>query len=187
MKHVRLERERFASGDYALRPIFLEDMVAIRIWRNDQMEVLRQARPLSEADQQAYYHNRILPSYERQNTDIILFCFEHEGSLIGYGGLTNLDWTNMRGEISFLMRTDRSDRTESEQYRRDFTAFLELVKAIAFEELHLHRIYTETFNIRDFHIRVLERCGFVPEGRMRDHVYLQGRFVDSLIHGCIKE
>jgi len=185
--YLRLGRDSFEIGEYEVRTIRTEDMFTIRRWRNEQMEVLRQNRPLSEEDQRRYFEQIILPSFSDNNTQIMLFCFFHQDHLIGYGGLTNLDWVNLRGEISFLLETSRSDKNAQEQYRRDFSAFLQLMKLVAFDELTLHRLHTETYEFRSFHISVLEQNGFHLEGRMRDHIRMNGQFVDSLIHGCVKE
>jgi len=36
------------------------------------------------------------------------------------------------------------------------------------------------------HVSILEKNGFVQEGRMRQHVIIKGTFHDALIHGIIK-
>lgn len=36
-------------------------------------------------------------------------------------------------------------------------------------------------------IRAYRACGFVEEGRMREHVWLAGRYVDNLIMGVLRE
>jgi RimJ/RimL family protein N-acetyltransferase len=36
-------------------------------------------------------------------------------------------------------------------------------------------------------IRVYSACGFVEEGRMREHVWLAGRYVDNVIMGVMRE
>jgi RimJ/RimL family protein N-acetyltransferase len=85
--------------------------------------------------------------------------------------------------MSFLLETRRAlDKT---LYAKELTYFIRLIKKLAFEELKLNRIFTETFDIRPSHISVLEQNSFVCEGRMRQHVFLGGRYVDSLLHGLL--
>ena len=72
-----------------------------------------------------------------------------------------------------------------EQYREDILALLGIVRKLAFEELKLHRLYTETYDIRPFHICVLEEFGFVMEGRLKDHNIINNQYVDSIFHGLI--
>ena len=154
-------------------------------WRNEQIDVLRQNRLLTEADQDRYYREVVEPSFSEDRPRIILFSYLRDEDCIGYGGLTNIDWDSRRAEISFLVDTDRT--RDLKVYREDFSVFLRLMKRIAFGALQFNRLFAETFDIRPHHIRILEDNGFRLEGRMRQHVIIRGRPVDSLIHGCLKE
>lgn len=187
MSYIHLKQQCYIQGTYKVTSIREEDMLVIKQWRNEQMDVLRQNQVLTDKDQLRYFSNVVLPSYSDPATRIILFSFFLNEELIGYGGLTNLDWINKRAEISYLVKTDRSKEANAGQYTADFSAFLKLMKRIAFNDLELNRLYTETFDIRPLHIQVLQDNGFLYEGRMKEHVFINGRFVDSLLHGCIKE
>ncbi|MFC4599650.1 GNAT family N-acetyltransferase [Cohnella hongkongensis] len=189
MKYMHLQQAAYSVNDYVVEPLQPSHMPEIRRWRNEQMSVLRQSRPLTEADQSHYYRSVVVPSFSDPETRIMLFGYSYVGELIGYGGLTNIDWNNRRAEISFLLETSRSDGhgQDPDQYRRDFSHFLLLMRRIAFKDLKLQRLFTETYDIRPLHIQVLENSGFILEGRMRDHVRIGDRYVDSLIHGCLKE
>lgn len=106
-----------------------------------------------------------------------------EGKCIGYGGLTYIEWNARRGEISFLLDPHRADG--SKHYRTDYLHFLELMKKVAFKELHFHRIFAETFAFRKKHIGILEEAGFHLEGCLRDHIFKQGKWFDSVFHGFL--
>ena len=71
----------------------------IKDWRNDQIDVLRQKAVLTDEDQIGYYHNIVLPSMNERQPEIILFSFLLNAGCIGYGGLTNIDWSHKRAEI----------------------------------------------------------------------------------------
>jgi RimJ/RimL family protein N-acetyltransferase len=185
MRYKCLPVNRFDYQAYAVVPYREEDKFLIMQWRNEQMDVLRQNRPLTEADQERYYHEVVVPSFSADRPRIILFSYLRYESCIGYGGLTNIDWDSRRAEISFLVNTDRT--RDHAVYKEDFAAFLHLMKQAAFGTLQFNRLFTETFDIRPHHIRILEENGFRLEGRMRQHVIIQGQPVDSLIHGCLKE
>lgn len=183
--HYRcLKRQMRASGKYTLVPIREEDMQAIRIWRNDQIDVLRQRVPLSEEDQRRYYEQVVRPSFDDPKPDLILFSYLLDGVLIGYGGLTHVDWCADRAEVSFLLETART--TDEKQYAYEFGVFLRVLQDVAFGDLGLNRLFAETYDIRPHHVAVLEQNGFEPEGRLRQHIKIQGRYVDALIHGCLK-
>jgi RimJ/RimL family protein N-acetyltransferase len=183
MNYNCLNQQSFSHHSYQLIPIRLQDMQEIKNWRNEQMRVLRQKEPLTDEMQKQYYQFILLPAFSLNQPDQILFSFLIEERCIGYGGLVHIDWISQRAEISFLLATERSK--DSVQYRQDFAIFLHLIKMAAFQTLQFHRIYTETFDIRPVHLSVLEQNGFIFEGRMREHVWIENQFVDSLIHGCL--
>jgi RimJ/RimL family protein N-acetyltransferase len=180
-----LKRNEFTRNRYSISPLREQDIYEIKTWRNEQRDILRQNAVLTDQHQIAYYQNHVVPSFSDLKPTMILFSFLGHSHCIGYGGLANIDWENRRAELSFLLETKRAGNPE--QYREDFSAFLHLMKDVAFTELPLNRIFTETYDIRPEHVSVLEQNGFMLEGRLRQHVFIRGRFVDSLIHGCLKE
>jgi RimJ/RimL family protein N-acetyltransferase len=180
-----LKNQSFTKKEYTITPIREIDILLIKSWRNEQMKVLRQNRLLTDEDQRTYFRTVILPSFLEEKPKIILFSYLFEKVCIGYGGLTNIDWQSCRAEVSFLLDTKRIHNVK--QYQKDFSTFLSLMKKMAFDELHFHRLFTETYDIRPHHIEVLEKSGFIFEGRMKDHVKIEDRYVDSLLHGCLKE
>jgi RimJ/RimL family protein N-acetyltransferase len=52
--------------------------------------------------------------------------------------------------------------------------------------LDLNRLFLETYDVRKKHIQIIEDSGFVLEGRLKQHVIINGAFIDSLIHGMVK-
>lgn len=165
-------------------PLNRDDFSRIRLWRNRQMDVLRQGSPLSEDDQTKYYENHIRHSYFTEKPVQMLFGLLSKDELIAYGGLVHIDWTAEQAELSFLHHVEY--RRAPDAYREAFNVFLDMMKEFAFQAVKLNRIYTETYDIRPDHIRILENNGFVLERRMREQVKIQGKFVDSLIHGITK-
>jgi RimJ/RimL family protein N-acetyltransferase len=171
-------------GAYAVRAIALQDMEPVRNWRNAQMAVLRQASPISSAQQQRYFEQAIQPTFAEPHPRQVLLTLLLDGAPVAYGGLTNVDWDARRAELSFLAAPERA--ADIEGYEQDFRAFLALaIDGIAFGDLRLHRVFAETYDIRPHHVAILESFGFVAEGRMRDHVRINDRYVDSLVHGYV--
>jgi RimJ/RimL family protein N-acetyltransferase len=158
-----------------------EHIEAIRIWRNAQMEVLRQQTPLTSSEQEHYFQNHVWPEYQKHHPQQLLVSFFHENQLIGYGGLTHLDWDHHRAEVSFLVSPTRS--MVDTVYRRDFLAFFHLLETLAFDRLELHRLFTETFAHRGTHLSLLLEAGFAYEGCLPHHYRLKGTYVDALRHG----
>lgn len=169
---------------YQFVPVRQEDLELIRLWRNDQMDVLRQKVIISPQEQKSYFQTIIFPNFSHHQPKQILFSYLYEKACIGYGGLTHLDWEASHAEVSFLMKTERT--RDASLYEQDFTQFLALLYRVAFEDLNLHRLFTETFAFRKAHIAILEKCGFQLEGVLRDHIFKQGTWHHSLIHGLLK-
>lgn len=180
-----LREPTYWNNNYCITTIRLQDIMLIKKWRNEQIKVLRQNRLLTNKDQENYYRNIIIPSIKSDNPFIILFSYLLRQTCIGYGGLTNIDWNSSRAEISFLLDTELT--LNIPRYNECFKIFLDLIKNIAFEQLNLNRLFTETYDLRPHHIVVLEESGFVLEGRLKKHTMIEGRFVDLLIHGFLKE
>jgi RimJ/RimL family protein N-acetyltransferase len=144
--------------------------------------VLRQAEPLTAAQQEGYFQRVVLPLFEQEQPGQLLFSLLHKGELIAYGGLVHISWPDGRAEVSFLVEPGRA--TDPKTYRQDFLAHLRLLGQVAFEGLKFNRLFTETYDIRPAHVAILEEAGFRLEGRLRQHVQLKpGTFADSLMHG----
>lgn len=180
-----LSKNTFQLHDYKIIPIREEDIFDIKDWRNAQITVLRQKYLLTDQAQKDYYNNIIKPLFTQHYPEQILFTFLHKCTRIGYGGIVHISWEDERGEVSFLVNPERTQ--DSSQYRKDFTAYLSLIKYVSFEILDINRLYTETYDSRPLHIKILEDNGFVREGIMRQHVIKNGNRIDSIIHGCLKQ
>lgn len=178
-----MPRPRLELGDIALRAVEPRDIESIRKWRNAQMDVLRQSRPISSADQEQYFAEKVWPDLQAAEPGQILLAIERNGALIGYGGLVHISWADSRAEISFLL--DPKAEKHPALRKEVFSDFLTLLQSLAFVDLHIKRLWTETYASRMAHIAVLESKGFQLEGRMRNHVFVNGDSIDSLIHGLI--
>lgn len=156
------------------------DLLPIMEWRNEQMVILRQAEPLTLTGQKKYYETAIQPTFTEDRPRQILVSYLHDGALIGYGGLTNIDWSEKSAEVSFLLETRRSE--DIALHCDDFRHYLALLMELAFDHLSLERLHSETYDIRPHHVEILEKMGFEPRGRLAGHATIGGRPVDSLLH-----
>ena len=183
-QYISLQSNIYRHGQFSLRSIKDSDIQQIRIWRNLQINVLRQAKLISEPEQIEYFNRFVWPQMQVNYPENILLAFEFNGELVGYGGLVHISWTDLRSEISFLLNPTYTQNDSV--YVDYFSGFLGLIKKVAFFELGFNRIFTETFDCRTKHISVLESEGFILEGVMPKHIIVNGEPISSLIHGCIK-
>tara|TARA_B110000879_G_scaffold66397_1_gene93045 strand:- start:36 stop:629 length:594 start_codon:yes stop_codon:yes gene_type:complete len=179
-----LKNHIFTNGKFSLRTIGDLDIEKIRVWRNAQINILRQPKPISRSEQAKYFDKSVWPQMKLDYPNNILLAFEYDGVLIGYGGLVHISWIDLRSEISFLLNPEHVE--DDEVYKIYFSEFLDLIKSISYSILGFNRLFTETFEFRALHISVLESKGFILEGVMLKHIIFDGKSINSLIHGCIK-
>lgn len=180
-----LNKKNFLFQNYSLVPLRKQDIQIIRNWRNKQISILRQKKKLTKKDQVDYYEKVIKKTFNKKNPNLMLFSFLLENICIGYGGLTNIDWIAKKSEVSFLLDTIRAK--DKNTYQKDFRIFLNLILELAFNELKLNKLFTETYDIRPRHVNVLENVGFSLEGRLKHQVLVKGKYVDSLHHGYLRK
>lgn len=178
---VMISRPILSEGPLLVRAVQAEDIESIRCWRNAQIDVLRQSRPITPEEQVAYFERAIWPDKAADQPSNILLALVRNGRLIGYGGLVHIAWDYARAEISFLLSTEIAKDEEPDL----FAAWLRLMQRLAFDDLGLSRLTTETYAMRTTHIRVLEEAGFRREGLLRQHVRVGGRPMDAVVHGCL--
>lgn len=168
------------SSAFQLIPLRFEDIFLIKDWRNSQIDVLRQSKRLSDDDQLKYYNEVALPSFSQSEPAQLLYSFLENNICIGYGGLVHISWINKHAEVSFLLNPIFTrDPLEYENY---FRVYLNILKEFARKNLGFHKLTTEVYDIRPHHLSVLEKNGFIFQGRLKDHVIINNRFVDSVLH-----
>jgi RimJ/RimL family protein N-acetyltransferase len=173
-----------SEAGYRYVPLRREDIQALREFRNAQIDVLRQAEPISPEQQEAWFEREVVPAEQAERPHQVLVSILDEDRFVGYGGLTNLNWPELRAEVSFLIDPERA--ADPAQYRADMTAFLAYLARLAFDDLGLNRLFAETYAFREAHIGILEECGYTLEGRLREHIQLGGgKAGDSVIHGLL--
>lgn len=183
-RYACLSGQLFRDEGREIRPVQDEDIESIRLWRNAQIDVLRQKQPITPEGQISYYQREIWPTMALPQPDNLLVSYLNDGKLIGYGGLVHIAWEHRRAEVSFLVDPVRAG--DDAVYRKDFSLFLQLIKRLAFDDLGFNRIFTESYAIRPNHMATLDASGFQLEGALKQHVIINGTPVDALIHGCLR-
>ena len=177
-KYICLRQQEQHIGDYSIVPLRYEDRFSIMKWRNEQIYHLRQARPLTEDDQQRYFDNVVSRLYDNPKPDQILFSYLEKGVCVGYGGLVHINWIDRNGEISFIMDT----QLESEHFAEHWSNYLTMLKAVAFDDLGLHKIYTYAFDLRPHLYTMLEANGYKREATLKEHCLFNGEYKDVVLH-----
>jgi RimJ/RimL family protein N-acetyltransferase len=177
-EYSALTKQVFHKNEYSIVPIRMEDRFKIMKWRNEQIYHLRQSDLLTGEAQDKYFSTVVASLFDQANPPQLLFSYLEEEDCIGYGGLVHINWKDQHAEISFVMDTS----LEEKAFGKHWSIFLSLVEQVAFEQLVLHKVLTYAFDLRPHLYDVLESCGYRKEGALRDHISLNGEFVDVVIH-----
>lgn len=182
-KYKCLNKQEYTYGLFKLIPIRDEDKLLILKMRNEQIYHLRQVEELTIESQHAYFTNVISSLFDQERPSQILFSFLEDGEFIGYGGLVHINWIDMHAEISFIMKTE----LEKDKFEFIWKNYLILLEKIAFKDLKFHKIFTYAFDVRQHLYPVLEASGFHEEARLKEHCYLDGKYLDVVINSKINK
>ena len=180
MQYTCLSQQIFVQGSLRIAPVQPHEIEAIRKWRNDQLDVLRQKYLISHEEQQRYYRENVWPIMSKIHPPQILVSYYDGDNHVGYGGLVHMVWDRKEAELSFLL--DPAKTRDHAIYQHYHWSFIELIKNLAFSDLGFNSIITETYSHRIHHIANLEEAGFMRRKVIKDSCKIGGEFVDSIIH-----
>ncbi|PSQ99443.1 MAG: N-acetyltransferase [Bacteroidetes bacterium SW_7_64_58] len=176
MKHLSL------TDGFVLAPAERDDQDALvehlqerEIWRN----TLRIPWPYTEAHAEDWIEERIRRRDE-QPKETTFAIRRPDGTLIGVVGADDLDvGASHRARIGYWLAKpywNRGIMTEAVSRYVDY----------AFTELAVVRLTAEVFAWNTASARVLQKVGFVQEGRLRNHREKDGDLMDVLYFGLLR-
>ena len=118
-----------------LRALELADMEQIRKWRNACLDTLRTPFELTKEQQEEWYTSEIC---NRTSRSRFWGITDKYGSLIGYGGIENIQWENSIGEISLMINPKMHRKGNG-------TLAAKAILNKAFSSLNLHTVYAECY------------------------------------------
>lgn len=161
-----------------LRPMQPGDLPSFWNWLQDA-EVRRWLAAMDEAptmeDEEEWYDRR------RSDPEAVLWAIETlDGRLLGSLEL-RLTPASHRAELGIAIQ-DKS------QWNKGYgTDAVKLALEYGFDDLELNRVEltTDAENVRGR--RCYEKCGFVEEGVLRQHRFVEGRFGDTVVMSILRE
>jgi hypothetical protein len=178
LQYKALNKQVFTSGDYSIVPIRMMDRMQIMKWRNEQLYHLRQKSPLTEAQQDDYFKEVVLPQFDEQTPPQLLFSYLEKNSCIGYGGLVHIDWDLKEAEISFIMDTS----LEEQYFSFHWSRYLSLLEEAAFTDLQFSRILTYAFDLRPKLYEVMESNGYIRKEEGSHEAKNTDKYSKVIIH-----
>lgn len=118
-----------------------------------------------------------------KSKDAIMFavCDSTSGKHIGNIKLDQFDWVSRTCELGILIGDPnyRGKGIGQEVCR--------LVLNYAFEKLNIRKVFLAVFANNPGAIKLYEKIGFQQEGRLRDHVWREGAYMDLFQMGIFKD
>ena len=161
----------------------------IRPWRmNDAESLVRHAnnRKVWRALRDAFPHPyTIKDAHEFLEAAVnsvprTLFCIEVSGAVVGEIGIRpGIDVHRHTAELGYWLSEEFWGRGIMTEAVGAFTDF-------CFQNFSLRRIYAEPFANNPASARVLEKAGFIFEGRLKNDVLKDGMLLDSLLYARTK-
>jgi RimJ/RimL family protein N-acetyltransferase len=161
-----------------LRKLEAGDLHRTLAWVNrpDIASAIGLKTPITEADQADWF--------EQTNCarDKIVFaiCLDGTDRHVGNASLGPIDESHRHARLSIFI-ADLTDRGKGIG-----SGAIDHMLGYAFDVLKLHRVYLKTDAESDALARFYRRLGFAPEGRLREHERLDGKFVDKALFGILE-
>ena len=117
----------------------------------------------------------------KSDNDDVSFAIEIGKKYVGHCGLHTFDEVNHTCELSVEIGDSAYWGKGSGR------EIVKLLLQYGFDHRHAHRVWLKTHSENERAIRCYKACGFVEEGRLRQHLWLNGRYVDRVIMGILRE
>lgn len=162
-----------------LSPLQEKDLPTLFAWINDRESVLYNApyKPISDFEHRSWYKSI------SASPDCFFFIVRRvsDDEAIGSCQLRSIHTVHQNAELQIRIG-------EAANRGQGFgTEALRLLLRFAFKDLNLERVYLHTFATNAVAIRIYEKVGFVHEGVLRKAAYVNGKYVDVIVMGILRD
>ena len=163
-----------------LRAIEEKDLAKLLQWRNQPSfrKYFREYRELSWEMQVAWYQDTVVSD----DTVRMFAILDQDEKLIGACGVCYINWVDRNGDFSIYIGAN--------DLYIDDTLAIDAAQSLirySFEELNLHRLWAEIYDIDNAKIQMFDTLGFQLDGRHRETHWTDGRWVDSLFYSLLSQ
>jgi diamine N-acetyltransferase len=150
-------------------------------WLNDPVvrAGLLVALPFSHSDEEAWFENMLKRPLE-EHPLVIEISQGEEWIAIGNCGFHNIDWRCRAAEVGIFIG-------EKSFWNKGYgTKVMRLLLTHGFTTLNLNRIALEVYENNPRAVRSYEKAGFLHEGRKRQAMFKEGKYVDILLMSVLR-
>ena len=174
---------RILGEKIMLREYKKDDLAHMREWVNDPeivdnlSDLFLHAHSLNETEA---FLQSILNGSPKDQTHFVIADKQTE-SYIGQIDLIKIDWKNRMTEMGIVLgKKDLLGKGIG-------TEAIKLLQCFVFERLNMNRLqlFVHDYNQRAY--TCYKKCGFVEEGRSRQHFFINGRYTDLIQMAILRE
>ncbi|MDD5749794.1 MAG: GNAT family protein [Patescibacteria group bacterium] len=123
---------------------------------------------------------RCQKKYKKQEAFPLGIAEKNSDQIIGVITIADLDLPGRRGVLGYWL---------GKKYHRQgiMSEALQLMLDFSFGKLKLKRVWAEVMDHNIASALLLEKYGFQKEGCLRQHLYKNRRYCDSLVYGLLRE
>ena len=162
-----------------LRAIERNDLPQLLEWRNkpEFRKYFREYRELNSDSQKIWFENKVINDISTR-----MFSIEDLSSkkLIGACGLCYIDWVNRSADFSIYIGIN--DIYIDDKYAIDAS---QLMIKYAFEELALHRLWSEIYDTDKSKKEMFKKLGFTLDGTLRESHFSEGIWINSFLFSLL--
>ncbi|WP_138417676.1 GNAT family N-acetyltransferase [Aquibacillus sediminis] len=163
------------KGNIRLRAFEQEDISSLHHWFNDQESMIMAGRvPMSYEETEEF-----VLTIKKEGAIVLAIEHDQQG-LVGWIHLSNRSMEHGRAEIGLLL----DPHYRGQGYGKEA---MDAMLDIGFNQLRLHKIFLTTRGINQRAKRLYEKLGFVVEGTLRQHCYVNGNYYDTYFMGILAD
>lgn len=165
-----------------LRALEREDLPKLMAWRNreDFRQYFREYRELNLQNQIDWFEQHVMKD---DSTLMFGIVNNQSNELIGCCGLCYINWVNRNADLSLYIGWNNAyidDKGYAEEACR-------LLFRYAFEELNLHKIWTEIYEFDMPKYKLYKKLGMSQDGLLRDNCFHNGSWHNSRIMSILSD
>ena len=166
-----------------LRKIERNDLDHLKEWRNieDYRKHFREYRELNSDDQLKWYERFVVNDPGTLMFGIVDLM---TNELVGACGLCYINWVQRNADLSlYIGKENRYVETDENGFAWDA---MQVLFRYAFEELNLHKIWTEIYVIDERKKQLFERFGMNQDAILRENYFYKGQYINSYIYSMLQ-
>ena len=162
-----------------LQVIEISDLEKIYKWKNDfELSNLIMSHPLPFSTHQI--HGWFDRNQDDRNQVLFgIYLLEHH-QIVGIVRLMFIDWISSNAELGIYIG-DAEMRNKGIGKKA-----IQLILKYAFKQLNLSRVYLHILESSNSTIQLYQGLGFIPEGTLRQHYWVNGKYENVLIFGMLR-